>query len=306
MNSECEKALRELQVISEEHKRNLSYPIELPEPAFKLDLHTRKSDKVRMFKHLQQTCLVNVENFRIPNQIKLIYLIDGYLLMTKHENPYGMYSFARSLLELNAFLYEVTKELLVVCEKPENTWLSKGEEFFGLIVRAIYGTSDHPTKKFLKETGVSSRHLEPYNITRCINNLKSDEEHGELAKYYGVLCDHVHHNLSSQATCNQGGRITSTPIIYPGWNMLLTERGTVIKYQYPVKRKAGTAIENTATFTLRNVEAILKWFKRLPSSPFPEKQIIAMTGTHLGVQFIPLAQQNSVKKYGYNGVKKVG
>lgn len=268
-------------------KVQVEAPIEFPEPALRLEMESRNSDPVRIFKYLQQMCLLHTQGFISANQIKLVYVVDAYIQMVDSANPIGVYACARGLLEFNAFLFDVTKRLLAVSEGDAKHWRSRGEEYFGLIVRARFGTSDPSKAELLSSSGISKKHLKPFHISEAIKELSRESSFLDVALHYDLLCDFVHHNLSSQTVSNVGSFVSDTARSSGGGEILLKTPGPITRYQYPANSKAVKAIEETATIALRNVEGSIRWVNRCPESLFQRREIRNMTGTDFGLVEIP-------------------
>ena len=99
---------------------------------------------MRTFKYLHQMCLLHRSNYVSSNQIRHLYLIDGFLTTVDAQNPFALYALARSNVRVECVLHEVQTRLQAgVLRINDNTWQPLGEKFFGLIVRARYATT-HP------------------------------------------------------------------------------------------------------------------------------------------------------------------
>ena len=247
-STENVRAVAELAALRERLVGQVSTPIQLPEPQLTPNLATRRGSDVRMFKHLQQLSVLHRENFVNGNQVKDVYLIDGFLAMATAQNPVALYALARSMFELSAFLHEVQMRLQeVVLGINEKTWLPLGEKFFGLIVRARFATT-HPTYlQMLRADGVPERRLKPFNITNCIHGLAKDPEHQDATERYDSLCDFVHHNLGIATLTNSGSAVSNWARTAAGGGAVsLTGDMTITQYEYPVEGKGHRAIDDLA------------------------------------------------------------
>ena len=103
--------IAELKTLLQHTKDFVAGTFELPEAATKLDLARREGDTKGLAQHLQQMTVCHNEAFRRSNQIKFTYLLEGYLQMADALNPLGVYGFARSMLELHAFVFYVSTRL---------------------------------------------------------------------------------------------------------------------------------------------------------------------------------------------------
>lgn len=261
--------------------------IELPEPALKLDMAARGGDKLRQFKYLHQMCTLHVENFVASNQIKTVALVDGFLENARLESTLGMYLFTRSLLELAAFLHDVNERLTSVTAEPEQKWRPKGEQFFGIILRARFGTSNSELVKRLKEAGASKKHIEPFNIMQSLNKLIASADGNSLAGKYDQLCDYVHHNLSSHYTSSLGSRRGESAHSEVGGAILLMKDSAISRYKYPAPNKAKKAQSDTVEVVDASLRLCTRELNRMPRTPYGEKQLKKMTGSSIGLALLP-------------------
>jgi len=283
VSKQSQEALNQLREKYDSLRIQVEKPIQFPELSLRLDVESRASDPTRMFKHIHQSSLFHAHNFLAGNKVKLPYLITGYTTMVEAENPFGVYSSARNLLELNAFLYEVSRRLIECKEGNESDWRSRGEKFFGLIVRARFATSDPKKTELLLKDRVSKKHIKPFNIMNCIKSLAAEADFTDVQGQYASLCDFVHHNLSSQTTSNVGSFTSDVARSSGGGAIFMPTAGPVTQYQYPVKNKAEKAIDETAVCALRNTKGVIRWLNRLPESPYSASEIQEMTGTRFGI-----------------------
>ena len=260
--------LDELEMRAASLREHVAAPIEFPEPAIKLDLLSREGEPVRQFKYLHQMCLLHAENFVRANEIKLVTLLDGYQLVARAQNALGPYLYARTLLELCAFSYDVAARLRDIAAKPSANWRPKGEEFFALLVRARFATTDPAKRQFLEAAGCPSRLLKPLNVMSSLSALAADPQAGTLSGQYEKFCDFVHHNLSSQVTSSPGFRMGDSAHSAGGGALVTTKQGPITRYEYPVSSKAARAVEETLPVIVKAVEICVKSLKTLPRTPF--------------------------------------
>ncbi len=246
-----------------------------------------------MFKYLHQMCTLHTEGFAVAHQIKLIALIDGYVAVVRFNNALGPYLFARAILELTAFVFDVSKRLEQIAAKPAPVWRAKGEEFFAMIVRARFATSDPTKGKALEAAGCPSKLLKPLNVMASIETLVADEDGGTLRGQYDKLCDFVHHNLSSQATSSSGFRMGDAAYSSNGGALVMLKEGPVTRYEYPVPTKSALAVDETLATLLKCIEMCVRSLNRMPRSPFSREQLLERTGTALGITFLGVGQQSS-------------
>lgn len=271
------KALEDLVLPLRHH---VSRAIELPEATYVLDLSSRQNDPIRQFKHLHQMCLMHAEAFALANQIKLVSLIDGYLHLSQNLHPLGPYMFARSMVELSAFIFYISSKAQTIFHMSDHQWKTKGEEFFELIVRARFGTSDPQLRQFFQEQGMPSHLVKPFRAGANINAL--DNSGFPVKEIYAKLCDFVHHNLSSQITSSPGFRIDSTAYAEGGGRIHLSARGPVTRYEYPVPSKGEKAIRETVVCVIDTAKIMIKHLNAMPRTPFGEAKIKEITGSNVG------------------------
>jgi hypothetical protein len=168
------EVVTELRRLLQGIKEHVETPLELPEPAMKLDLDldSRESDAKRLAKHLQQMSIPHGEAFRRTNQIKSAYLGQGYLDMADALNPLGIYAFARSLLEFHAFIHYVSGQLRRIAAS-DKSWRDRGNEFFRLLVRARYASSAPDKRAALLSDGIPEKDIKPIHINDCLRSMQS-------------------------------------------------------------------------------------------------------------------------------------
>ena len=220
--------------------------------------------------------------------------------MLDSANPIGIYSAARGLLEFNAFTYEVSRRLLAVKADMGKHWIPKGEEFFGLIVRAKFGTSNPIVAELLIRDGLSKKHLKPFSIMESIKALTHEREFADATAHYDKLCDYVHHSVSSHIAMSSGYTISRTARSSRGGMILMPTEGPVVRFQYPAPAKAYRAIEETALYALKSATATVQWINRCPETPYELDEIKKMTGYDLGVRPLetvdPRIQKRDISK----------
>lgn len=260
-----------------------STPIEWPEGPFMLSLEARRGSRVRQFKHIHQSCLLHTENFRAACVIKQVYLLDGYLAMAEAANPYGVYSFARQMLENSGHLYRITSELQAAREMAADKWLDGGQKFFGIIVRAAFGTSQAQHQEALQGAGLSSAGAKSMSSGESMKMLAKAPDHEDAWERYSVLCDFVHHNLGSKTLANQGTRVGGVAVSAFGGMKVLPQDGAITRYQYPSPVKGELAIAETADGFVADSRDCVKWVNEMPPSPYSRRQVMQFTGTELGL-----------------------
>lgn len=262
----------------------------LPEAAVVLNMKPRRNDPVRQFKYLHQMCLAHALNHRAGQEVKHLTLVDAFLAMMKAENPLGMYAIGRSMLELNAYLHEVQSRLTGHAEKATDTnWISAGEAFFAMVVRARYATTNRDHLSVLVAQGVSPRTLDPLNVMRCIEGLTDADGFEDAGERYGALCDFVHHNLGSATASNSGSGVAIGAFTKSGGGFMNADGSsmTQTQYSYPVPTKFDTALEDVSSGFLRDALGCVTWLGLTPESVYSPELCMARTGSPFGMRYIP-------------------
>jgi hypothetical protein len=280
-----ELALFELQDRRQGWYAHVGRPLQLPEPGLVLDLSPRRGSDVRTLKHLHQMCMIQRENYGVSSQVKHLYLVDAFFTLAEAENPLALFSVARSMFELNAFLHEIQRRLQqTALALTPNNWVPMGEKFFGLIVRARFATTNPALRAVLSETGVSAKRLDPFNITQCVTGLAEEPDQVDAVERYAVLCDSVHHNLGSMTLANSGSGVADAAWSSGGGMLVSTGAMTVTQYEYPAQGQSARALEELAPGFLRDALGCVQWLNMTPASPFSPEFLREVTGSELGVE----------------------
>ena len=279
--------IEELVAFADSLRAKFVVPVELPEPNQRLGLHERAGQPKRQFKHLHQMCMLHVENLAISGQIKLLALLDGYLSAVATEAVLGQYLFARSLLEQCAFTIEIQRRLAAVSNKPEANWLSKGQQFFSLVIRFRFATGDKEHQRVLELHGIPRKLLKPVNVTNYINQLAAMPEIAHFVPLYDKLCDYVHHNSRSHFTTSSGSFVGRVASHYASGGAIVSNKpGPISRYLYPTPSKAKEAFDDTIDAVLLGAKTVNSNLDRLHRSPYSEQQIKQMTGNELGAVYL--------------------
>ncbi len=258
-------------------------PIQWPEPVLRLKLESRRASNERMFKHIHQSCLLHTENFRAASKVKHVYLLDAYIESARNDNPFAIYMAARSMLEFNAFLHDVSARLCEATNLASQQWLDGGRKFFGIVVRARYATSRSEFKALLRQEGLTDDFLKPMNVMNSIRVLSEEDIYRDTEARYDSLCDYVHHNLGSATAANVGTTIAHVARSIGGGMLIMPDAGPVTQYQYPVPSKGKRGLDDTEGGFLKDAKACIEWINRMPATPYSSEQISAFTGSALGM-----------------------
>ena len=170
--------------------------------------------------------------------------------------------------------------------QPEEKWRPKGEQFFGLMIRARFSTSNPKIRDHLKNCGVSRRYLDPFNIMHSISKL--EKKISTLNGKYDFLCDYVHHNGSSNYTSSPGFKVGRSASSVGGGGIITKKNAAITRYEYPVPNKTEKAVEDTIDIVLKCLEVSLSSINDIPYSPYSENQINSFTGNKLGFNTLPI------------------
>lgn len=288
-------SLQKIIASAESLRNQVATVVEFPEPSMRLDMKPRSNDDVRQFKYLHQMCTLHGESFAVSNQIKLVCLLDGYIALCKEMNPLGPYQFARSILELAAFLNDISSRAVKIANKPKDNWRAKGEEYFSCLIRARFGMSNPKTIEHLKSHGASKKLLKPINVMSSLDLLLKNTSAKSLEGKYDMLCDFVHHNLSSQITSSPGFRMGETARTSGGGGLVTMKNGPITRYQYPVPEKADLAISDTEDVVLTAMNICIESINSMPRTPFCEDQLLEFTGSRIGLTRLPNSALKSTK-----------
>jgi hypothetical protein len=161
-------ALSELKLIRALLFTEASARMELPWTALNFDLASRAGNAVRIFKHLHQVCLLNSLHFARANLVKLVHLLDMYLGLVEAENPLGVYTAARSLLELHALVDYVHLQLTT---GTGSTDLERAERFLATLRRARFGSLQKANQERLAKAGIPAEEVRPFQVLSCIDKV---------------------------------------------------------------------------------------------------------------------------------------
>jgi hypothetical protein len=203
--------------------------------------------------------------------------------MAEAANPIGIYSAARALLEFAAFAHDVSQRLCTVRDDLSRHWRPRGEEFFGLIVRARFGTSNPTVADLLIKGGISRNHVKPFNIAGSIKALSCRPDFESAGADYDRLCDFVHHNCSSNSVTNLGAFQGTIARSSGGGEIRLPNSTSIVRYQYPAPNKAALALNETAATARKTARVAVDSINQCPETPYSPEELEQMTGNNLGI-----------------------
>ncbi len=280
-------ALTELQAFNLSSGGHVAQPIQLPETAYALDLKSRVQSIERQFNHIHQMCLLHATHFEVANKIKTTYILDAYLWAVSRVNPIGIYSGARSLLELHALIREVQRMLNEASSGSAEQWRVRGERYFNAILQARFGTTDPKAKRVLQAMGLGERTVQPVRISKARRALA--EQLPWIEPHYALLCDFVHHNMSSQRTAGRYAGESRLARSQSGGALILSDAAHLIHYEFPMAEPGRVAVRSTAARVLQNLKGVVAALKEFRRSPYSEEELLGRTGSAIGVKSVKLS-----------------
>jgi len=285
ISPELSKCLTEMAEFASHSMDHLSRGLELPDSAPVLDLASRSQSVDRQFSHIHQMCLMHGTHFEMANKIKATYIIDSYLWAARGTNPVTVYSAARSLLELHAILRYVELELVRMASGPSEEWRDRGCRYFQLLIQARFGTTDPEKQKLLRDSGVPESSRQPIRTGKARKALML--ELPWIDAHYAMLCDYVHHNLSSLSIAGALAGRGTVARSGGGGKLLLKGEGSLIQYAFPMPEAGKQAIQKTAECAVLNMRGIVSAINGFPHSPYSEQELQARTGSPIGLKELP-------------------
>jgi len=263
--------------------------VQLPDADVQLRRARAGEDIGRRIRHIHQMCYVHSSHFRQATWVKLAYSLDGFLAMAERRNGVGLYLFARSVLELYATVLHLCLRLSAAAADTTDPARS-GEVFFSEVLKARSGTSDPRVTARLRRGRVPAEALARHVVSSL---LKEAVDHGApswLREHYAVLCDYVHHQVSSRKVATvEPGQIGRAP---GGQRMFNTSAtGSVVTYEYPAVAFEDAALRKTLAHTQWLVDATITALEDCPATPYSKQMLMRYTGSETGFRVAYPAQR---------------
>ena len=275
-------ALRRLAAIRRSSEEHLAIVLQFPEVGFRLDFDAaRAGSELRQFKHAHQMCLMHTTHLEMATKIKATYILDSYLWAVMQLNPIAVYSSARSLMELRLITAYVGHLLVEAQKGSGGDWRERGERFFNVILQARFGTSDPDAQHLLQANGCPETIMQPFRIAKARAFVA--QQHPWVREHYALLSDFVHPNLSSQRTAGAYAGEQEIAHSSGGGKLIMTKPSPVIQYQFPMPEPGRRAVSQTATRALENMLGIVESMNEMPRTPYAEDELVARTGSPLGM-----------------------
>jgi hypothetical protein len=136
---EIESTLKKIRQARNSGAEYFSTAHDFPSGVHKLDLKARKDSEVRQFKHIHQNCFMLAGDLLTACQLRLLLLLDGYLVLADTRNGLPLFGITRSIMELNGLLMLLEGRLSRFRHGDKSDWKTRGEGFFSYLVRAREG-----------------------------------------------------------------------------------------------------------------------------------------------------------------------
>lgn len=262
-----EHCLKELQKLQRELETKYASTKELFEPAFNVDLESRK-ELTRKIKHLDQTAKLQSIALYYEFIYKLIYSISGYCTAVENKNPLLIYLSARYCLELVATLHVLNAELQAALLMPKEDWQGRGIRFITTLLRGRFSASDPTVANKLQTLNVPKRALDPININKAVQALASREIFKSVVETYDHLSNLCHHNGSAGRLFGRSLRMTNMIATPSGGAVLVNKKMAAVTYEYPATGAFTVAFVQTARVAYWSCYESHKIIRELPESPF--------------------------------------
>jgi hypothetical protein len=286
----------ELKLIRHRSYGEASKRMELPWTGLHFDLASRAGNSIRTFKHLHQVCLLNSLHFARANLVKLVHLLDMYLGLAQAENPLGIYTAARSVLELHALVDWVHLQLTTGTEVTD---VERAEKFLAVLRRARFGSSQRANQERLAKAGMPADEVKPFQVLSCIDKVGAKVPGFDwLRPHYEMLCDFVHHNGPSQLVAARDVAMSKVARFGRG-AILLPESSPVMAYEIGGRVHFQAALSATAEKALESVKRTESLLMAFPETPFSPAEVFEKSGTRAGMPAL-LPTGPSPKRAGRN------
>lgn len=132
--------------------------------------------------------------------------------------------------------------------------------------------------------GASKRAIDPFNVADCLRRLGEQANYEDMPSHYDMLCDFVHHNLSSQIVSSRldTNRRSANSDYGPGMLIIPGGGASVSIYKHPCAGKAERAASKTIEQLTRNVKGAFDCLNQFIYSPYSDAEILERTGSEHG------------------------
>lgn len=248
-----------------------------------LDLASRRGDTRRSFRHIDQNATFAAAHYKLGSYVKLAMLIDGFTSAVQQDNSLVEYATGRSAIELLANSHSVRTRLYsTVAACTSRNWSDCGEKFYGITIRALFGTRDKERLQQLSSTGLfPKRRLEPFSLMDSVDALAKEAGFESLRQRYETLCDYVHHNGAS-LSMSHANRFSASEVGVGGQGakIVLTGEAVFATYSDPSQRRRqrGEELVRNATWFLDDAFWAFTYINNTPDSPFTPQLRMSVIG----------------------------
>lgn len=247
------------------------------EPNQKLEIEARK-DRVRKLKYMNQTSMMQSLLLKHELTLKLLVVLDGYILAVENRNAILTFLSARYLLELLATVTSLLRELEAAKRIDVRDWEGRGRTFLAAICRGRYGASDPKIVQFLKSVGVSASSIQPFNITRAIKSLGEEVSFSTAVADYDYFSNICHHNGSAHQLFQTSMRETTSVITPFGSTIVTATPSLAVTLEYPLDKAFHAAFINSVGAVHAWGIAVKDRIAVIPDVPFSETECRDLTG----------------------------
>jgi hypothetical protein len=286
---ELERAQKELQsikVFRERIAEGLTKPAEFFEPNHRLDPDSRK-DKIRRLKFFNQTSFVHSLLLKHEFALKLLSIVDGYILAFENKNSLLMYLSGRYILELVATINALSAELIAAKAIGIEDWEGRGRTFLSTLCRGRYASSDPKIAALFKTFGVSASAVKPIRINDAIKALAKRPEFETVEHDYDFLSNICHHNGSSHQLFHRSIRETDRVQLPGGSQIVMPKPALAVTLEYPPSLAYRASAAQTSRLVYVSAAWIETLLREMPFTPFDDNDFSRLTNGQVkkGLQY---------------------
>jgi hypothetical protein len=268
-------------------------PGEFFEPNYKIDSESRKT-KDRKLKFLNQTSFLQGLLLKHEIALKLLSIIDGYILSVDHAHALLTYLSARYALELLATINSINERLKTAKAIDLRDWENRGGKFLSELCRGRHAASDPNIASLMKRVGVSASAIKPIRITDAITELAGTKMFPSAIRDYDFLSNICHHNGSAHQLFQQSMQETDR-VLSPSGNKLVTvimpTPSIAVTLEYPSQVACRSSVATTASLVLSCTAWVETVLNEMPIVPFGDDDFATLTdgANRISLNFSPPA-----------------
>jgi hypothetical protein len=272
----AEKELQSLKTFRGWIANELTKPAEFFEPNHRLDPDSRKQ-RLRRLKFFNQTSFAHALLLRHEFALKLLSVVDGYILAFENKNYLLVYLSARHTLELVATVNALSSELHAARSIDIKDWEGRGRTFLSTLCRGRYSSSDPIIAELYKSIGVSKSATKPILISDAIKKLAERPQFKTVVKDYDFLSNICHHNGSSHQLFHRSIRQTDRIQLAGGSQIVQPKPATAVTLEYPPPLAYRASIAQTAHLVYVSSVWIETLLREMPMNPFDDSDFSDLT-----------------------------